>query len=75
MHVHARRRGLFDGLKKLQPLLVPVAGRTFGQNLPVEIIQGGKQGHRAMPVVIVGAGGDVTLAQRQTGLRAFQRWL
>ena len=43
-----------------------------GEHLAGKVVQGGKEGHRSMPVVVVGLGTNVSLAQRQSGLGAFQ---
>ena len=43
-----------------------------GEHLAGKVVQGGKEGHRSMPVGVVGLGTNVSLAQRQSGLGAFE---
>src|SRR5258705_3358603 len=64
---------VINRFEKLDPLLMPMPLRAMGKNFTLQIIQGGKQSQCAMTIVIVGARGDVSLAQRQTGLASFQR--
>ena len=56
MNLHAGRGLRLDFFEKAQPFLMPVPGRAFRQDFPVEIIQRGKQGDRAMAIIVVGAG-------------------
>src|SRR5947207_16021252 len=72
VHVHLRRGIFLDLLEELQPPLVTMPGGSLSQNLAVEVIEGCKQRHRPVPVVVMGASGDVTLAKRQTWLRPLQ---
>jgi hypothetical protein len=55
-----------------QLLLMAMARGGMSKDLAREIVQGGKQGDRSVPVVIVGLGADMTLAQGQTGLTALE---
>ena len=73
MKIQVFGRVAVDGLEKLQPLLMPVARRSLGQDLAIEIIQRGKEGNGAMPVIVMRARGQVPLAQGQPRLRSFQR--
>ena len=45
----------------LQPLLMAVPGGAFGQHFSVQVIERGKEGDGAVAVVVMGAGGDVSL--------------
>src|SRR5262245_25387682 len=44
----------------------------MSKHLAGKIVQGGKKGHRPMPIVVVGLGANVSLAQRQARLGAFE---
>ena len=63
---------LIDLTQEGQPLLMAVARGGVGEHLAGKIVQGGKEGHRSMPVVVMGLGANVSLAQRQSGLGAFE---
>src|SRR5689334_16288560 len=63
---------LIDGFEKGQPLLMAMTRRQAGDQLALEIIEGGKQGQGAMSHVIVGLGANVAKAERQPRLRALQ---
>ena len=43
-----------------------------GKHLAGKIVQGGKEGYRSVTVVVMGPGANVSLAQRQSGLGAFE---
>ena len=51
-----------------QPLLMAMTRGSMSKDFAREIVQGGKQGHSYVTVVIVGLGADMTLAQGQIGL-------
>ena len=51
---------------------MPVTWRSFNEDLPVQVIQRGKQSHRPMPVIVVSASGQVPLAQGKSGLGSLQ---
>ena len=61
-----------DLSKEGQPLLMAMARGGVGKHLAGKVVQGGKEGHRPMPIVVVGLGANVSLAQRQAGLGALQ---
>ncbi len=63
---------LIDLAQEGQPLLMAMARGGVGKHLAGKIVQGGKEGHRSMSVVVVGLGANVSLAQRQAGLGAFE---
>ena len=63
---------LIDLAQEGQPFLMAMARGGVGEHLAGKIVQGGKEGHRSMPVVVVGLGANVSLAQRQSGLGAFE---
>ena len=64
---------LIDLAQKGQLLLMAMARSGVGEHLAGKVVQGGKEGHRAMPVVVMGLGANVSLAQRQARLAAFER--
>ena len=49
-----------------------VTWRSFSEDLPVQVIQCGKQSHRTVSVMVMSASGHAPLAQRQSGLGFFQ---
>ena len=55
-----------------QPLLMAMARGGMSKDLAREIVQSGKQSDRSVTVIIVSLGADVSLAQRQSGLGAFE---
>ena len=55
-----------------KPLLMAMSRGGVGKHLARKIVQGSKEGYRPMSVVVVGLGANVSLAQRQTGLGAFE---
>src|SRR3954454_10470875 len=59
-------------LQKLQPLAVGVASVGAGDDLALEVIQGGKGRHGAVTVVVVGARLKVAGFERQARLGALQ---
>ena len=63
---------LIDLAQEGEPLLMAMARGGVGEHLAGKVVQGGKEGHRSVPVVVVGPGANVSLAQRQSGLGAFQ---
>src|SRR6478672_5039863 len=72
MHVEFERYLAVDVFEKGKPLLMPMLLLGHRNHLAAEIIERRKEGRRAVPVVIVGARGNVAGAQRQTGLAALQ---
>ena len=60
---------LIDLAQGGQPLLMAMARSGVGKYLAGKVVQGGKEGHRSMAIVVVGLGANVSLAQRQAGLR------
>ena len=63
---------LIDLTQEGQPLLMAMAWGGMSKHLAGKVVQGGKEGHRPMPIVVVGLGANVSLAQRQSGLGAFE---
>src|SRR5262245_28954732 len=63
---------LIDLTQEGQPLLMTMAGGGVGKHLTGKVVQGGKEGHRPMPIVVMGLGANVSLAQRQARLGAFE---
>ena len=59
---------LVDLAQEGEPLLVAMARGGVGKHLAGKVVQGGKEGHRSVPVVVMGPGANVSLAQRQSGL-------
>jgi len=71
--VLAQRNFAVDLLEKFQPLAVGVFLGGVSDDFALQIIQRGKEGNRAVAVVIVGLGADMAFAQRQTRLTALKR--
>src|SRR4029077_19850099 len=63
---------LIDLAQEGQPLLMAMARSGVGKYLAGKVVQGGKEGHRSMAIVVVGQGANVSLAQRQARLGAFE---
>ena len=63
---------LIDLAQEGEPLLMAMARGGVGKHLAGKVVQGGKEGHRSVPVVVMGPSADVSLAQRQSGLGAFE---
>jgi hypothetical protein len=63
---------LIDLAQEGQPFLMAMARGSVGEHLAGKVVQGGKEGHRSMPVVVMGLGANVSLAQRQSRLGAFE---
>jgi hypothetical protein len=55
-----------------QPLLMTMARGGMSEYLAGQIVQGSKEGYRSMAIVVVGLGANVSLAQRQARLGAFE---
>jgi hypothetical protein len=53
--------GSIDFFQEGQPLVVAVSRGSMSENLAAEVIQGRKEGYRAVPIVVVGARADVPL--------------
>ena len=60
---------LVDSEQEGEPLLMAMARGGVSKYLAGKVVQSGKESHRSMPVVVVGLGANVSLAQRQAGLR------
>ena len=69
-----RGRLSVDLAQEAEPLLMARARGGVGKDLAGKVVQGGKESHRPMPIVIMGSGADVSLAQRQAELGALQAW-
>jgi enamine deaminase RidA (YjgF/YER057c/UK114 family) len=63
---------LIDLAQEGRPLLMGMARGGVGKHLAGKVVQGGKERHRSMPIVVVSPGANVSLAQRQAGLGAFE---
>ena len=55
-----------DRAQEGQPLLMAMTRGGMSKDLARKIVQGGKQGHRSVTVIVMGLGADMTLAQGQT---------
>ena len=64
-----------DGVEEADELLVAVALHAAPDDLALEHVEGGEQGGRAMPLVVVGHGAKTALFHRQAGLGAVERWI
>ena len=62
-----------DGVEEADELLVAVALHAAPDDLALEHVEGGEQGGRAMPLVVVGHGAKTALFHRQAGLGAVER--
>ena len=65
-------RLLLDVLQKAQPLAVGVAPVGAGNDFALQVVQGGKERHGAVPAVIVRLRRKVTGLEWQTGLGALE---
>src|SRR6266446_9673255 len=70
--VLAQRNFAVDLLEKFQPLAMGVFLGGVSDDFALQIIQRGKEGDRAVAVVIVGLGADMPFAQWQPRLTALQ---
>ena len=62
-----------DGIKETDELLMRVSLHAAAEDDAVEDIEGGKQGGRAVPLVVVGHGAALAGLERQTGLGSIER--
>ncbi len=72
MNIQLGRDLALDLAQEGQPLLMAMTPGGMRQDLPREIVEGRKQGHRSVTIVVVSLGADMTLAQGQTGLTALE---
>ena len=63
---------LIDLAQEGQPLLMVMARGGVGKHITGKVVQGRKEGHCSMAVAIMGRGANVSLAQRQARLGAFE---
>lgn len=71
--VEVVRRLAIDLLEETKPLDVGVARLSAGDQLAGQLTEGGKQGHRAMPNIVMRHRGRALGRQREAELRAFER--
>ena len=64
---------VLDGIKETDELLMRVSLHGAAEDDAVEDIEGGKQGGRAVPLVVVGHGAAPAGLERQTGLGSIER--
>ena len=64
---------VLDGIKETDELLMRVSLHAAAEDDAVEDIEGGKQGGRAVPLVVVGHGAALAGLERQTGLGSIER--
>src|ERR1051325_10635338 len=69
----AGRNRALDGIEEADELLVPVSLHAAAEDDPIERVEGGKQGGRAVPLVIMGHGAAPARLDRQAGLGAIER--
>ncbi len=62
-----------NALEEFEPLAVRVFVSGVGDYFSLQVVERGKEGDRAIAIVIVGLGTNMPFAQRQTGLAALQR--
>src|SRR4029077_1169881 len=63
---------LLDLAQEGQPLLMAMARGGVGKHFAGKGVERGKEGHRSMAIIVVGLGANVSLAQGQSGLSAFE---
>ena len=69
----AGRDVALETVQKTQEFLVPVALHALADDAPVEQVEGGKQGGRAVADIVVGHGSATAGLQRQARLGAIER--
>ena len=69
----AHRDFRLDRVEKTDELLMPVTLHIAADHRAVENVQGGEQGRRAVPFVVMGHGSSAALFQRQPRLGAVER--
>ena len=67
MDVLAQRNFAVDLLEKFQPLALAVFLGGVSDDFALQIIQGGKEGHRTVAIVIMGLGADMPLPSGRPG--------
>ena len=72
MDLFIRSDGGVDFLQEGQPFAVTMPVGRMRQHFAAEVVQCGKESHRPMPVVIMGARADMALSEGQAGLGALQ---
>jgi hypothetical protein len=73
VHLQVFRHVLFNLPEKTQILLMPMTRSTFREHIAVRRVQCGKQRGGSVASIIMGHSFDITQAQRQHRLGAFQR--
>src|SRR3546814_2768743 len=69
----ARRDFGLDGVQEADELLMAVALHVAADDGSIEDVQGGEEGGRAMPLIVVGHRAGAPLLQRQAGLGPVER--
>src|SRR5258705_1154206 len=72
MDLFIRSDGGIDFLQEGQPFAVTMPVGRMCQHFAAQVVQCGKESHRPVPVVIMGAGADMALSEGQAGLGALQ---
>ena len=72
VQIEFRRRGLINGLQKPDKLLAPVARQTLPDNRAIQHVEGGKEGRRPMPLIIMHHRAAPSPLQGQARLRTIQ---
>ena len=72
MDLFVRGDGGIDFLEEGQPFAVTMPVGRMCKHFAAQVFQCGKESHRPMPVVIMGARADMALSEGQAGLGALQ---
>ena len=67
-----RSHGAVYFLQEGQPFVVAVALCGMCQHFAAQVVQGGKESHRPVPIIIMGAGADMAHSERQASLSALE---
>ena len=67
-----RSDGGIDFLQEGQPFVMTMPLRRMCQHFAAQVVQCGKESHRPVPVVIMGAGADMAFSEGQAGLGALE---
>ena len=64
--------GVLYFLEKGQPFIVAVPLCGMCQHFAAQVVQRGKESHRSVPIIIMGAGADMAHSERQARLSALE---
>lgn len=72
MQIERSRRGVFNGLPKLDKLSTPVAREPLPDYLDIEHVKGDKKSRRPMSLIVARQSAESPLLPRQARLRPVQ---